>query len=213
MNGYLARLNPGERRFVVIVGMAVFVVVNLIWVWPHFSDWGNLQGRLLAARTKLAKYEAMIQQKATLEPELKKLEGEGSNVPLEDQAGEFFRAIQVQAGQSGVFFMGNSSRAITTTNQFFTEKAQTITVQGTEKQLVDFLYHLGAGNSLIRVRAISIHPDPSHTRLFANITLVASYQKTQKRRGAARSPEPAVVKTSSPAARTAHSKSIQPKLR
>jgi hypothetical protein len=179
MNSYLARLNPSERRFVVGVGLLFFLVINIFWVWPHFSDWGNLRGRLDKARTKLGRYEAAIQSKPKVEADIKKLASEGSYVPPEDQSIQFLRTIQAQAAQSGVGFQG-SSRAFTSTNQFFLEQAQTITVVAEENQLVDFLYNLGSGNSLIRAREISIRPDPSRQRLNANITLVASYQKAVK---------------------------------
>ena len=44
-------------------------------------------------------------------------------------------------------------------------------------QLVDFLYKLGAGASMIRVRDLTLQPDPPRQRLTADIRLVASYQK------------------------------------
>ena len=42
---------------------------------------------------------------------------------------------------------------------------------------MDFLYKLGSGASMIRVRDLELQPDPPHQRLSANIRLVASYQK------------------------------------
>jgi hypothetical protein len=42
---------------------------------------------------------------------------------------------------------------------------------------VDFLYKLGSGASMIRVRGLELQPDPPHQHLTANIGLVASYQK------------------------------------
>jgi hypothetical protein len=202
MNSYLARLNPSERRFVVGVGLLFFLVINIFWVWPHFSDWGNLRGRLDKARTKLGRYEAAIQSKPKVEADIKKLASEGSYVPPEDQSIQFLRTIQAQAAQSGVGFQG-SSRAFTSTNQFFLEQAQTINVIAEENQLVDFLYNLGSGNSLIRAREISIRPDPSHQRLNANITLVASYQKSAK------APTPA-AKPATPNAKAAGTKPPAP---
>lgn len=179
MNAYFARLNPSERRFVVGVGVVFFIVINLFWVWPHFSDWSGLKTRLEGARLKLANCQTVIQQGERLKPELAKMEGEGASVPFEDQSTEFMRTIQIQASQSGV--------AITTyghqtarTNQFFTEQSQTVSGVSTEKQLVDFMYNLGSGNSLVRVRSLSVHPDASRQQLNANITLVASYQKNPK---------------------------------
>lgn len=176
MNSYWARLNSTERRFLVGVGLVLFIVVNLFWIWPHFSDWGNLKMRLGIAQRKLRTYRTTIAQDEKLKPTVHKMEGEGPGVPPEDQAIQFLRTIQAQAGQCGVGFIGNS-RPTTQTNDFFLEQVQTVTVQATEKQLVNFLYNLGSGNSLIRVRALSLRPDPSHTRLNAYITLVASYQK------------------------------------
>ena len=63
------------------------------------------------------------------------------------------------------------------TNQFFVEQVQNINVLATEDQLVDFLYKLGSASSMIRVRDLTLQPDPPHQRLTADIRLVASYQK------------------------------------
>ena len=52
-----------------------------------------------------------------------------------------------------------------------------INVQATDEQLVDFLYKLGSGASMIRVRDLELQPDAPHQHLTANIRLVASYQK------------------------------------
>ncbi len=190
MNQFLSRLTHSERRFVVGVALVLFIVLNLFWVWPHFSDWDNLQGRLNSARASLQNYNAGIQQGERLKPELSKLEGEGASVLPEDQATAFFQTINAHAIQSGVILGGNS-RTTTRSSQFFMEQVQTIAVQATEKQLVDFLYNLGSGNSLIRARSLSVHPDPSRMQLSASITLVASYQKNPK------------VNTGTPAAKSA----------
>ena len=63
-------------------------------------------------------------------------------VPVEDQALNFLTTIQNQAVQSGVQII-TSTRQPERTNQFFLERAQGLTVQSTEAQLVDFLYKLG----------------------------------------------------------------------
>ena len=199
MNAALARLTPGERRFVVGVAVVLFVVINLFWVWPHFSDFGDLRSRGQTADVKLGSYQGVMQQADRLRPELAKLEGEGAVVPAEDQSVEFFRTIQAQAMRSGVQFIGNS-RTTTRTNQFFLEQVQTITVQATEKQLVDFLYNLGSGGSLIRARSLSVHPDQSRQQLNATITLIASYQKNPKAPGPAAASRAAIAP---PAPRTA----------
>jgi hypothetical protein len=198
MNEYLSRLKPGERRFVVGVVVLLFIVMNIFWVWPHFSDWGVLERRLGAAHTRLKNYEAVIQQRPSLEKELAKLEGDGLAVPPEDQATEFFRAIQTQAMQNGVGFIGNSRPTARTNNQFFVEQLLTVQVQATENQLINFLYNLGSDSSMIRVRSLSVHPDPARQQLNANITLVASYQKNPKTPVAPPPAPPAPVKTATP---------------
>jgi len=180
MKEYFSRLNPSERRFVVVVALLFFIVVNLFWVWPHFSDWGALKGRLDGAYLKLANYQAAIQQSDRLKPELAKLESDGMTVPPEDQSIEFMRTIQSQAGQSGVGITGYGRQTSRTNDLFFTEQDQTISGVATEKQLVAFLFDLGSGNSLVRVRSLSVHPDQNRQQLNANITLVASYQRQPK---------------------------------
>ena len=122
----------------------------------------------------------MFQKTNALGIEVEKMQRGGGNVPAEDQAVAFLRTIQTQAAQSGVAVGGNG-RLITRTNSpFFMEQIQTITVAAGEKQLVDFLYNLGSGDSLVRVRDLSIRPDPPRQQLQANITLIASYQKNVK---------------------------------
>jgi hypothetical protein len=89
----------------------------------------------------------------------------------------FVRLIQNQAAQSGVIIVNMGSQRQSGTNAFFMEQNETVTLQSGEKQLVDFLYNLGAGNSLIRVKVLSVQPDPSHQQLATRATLVASYQR------------------------------------
>lgn len=179
MNSYLSQLNPAERRFVIVVGLAFFLVINIFWIWPHFGDWTEYRRRLDRARTDYSNRERVIQQEPTLKRQIAELANEGGSVPPEDQSIQFLRTIQVQAAQSGVGFQG-SFRTATSTNQFFMEQLQTIRVLSGENQLIDFLYNLGSGNSMIRVRELSVRPDQSRQQLDANITLVASYQKASK---------------------------------
>lgn len=180
MKEFFARLNPTERRFVVGVAVVFFLVVNIVWVWPHFGDWGRTQEALRTARGLLLKFETGTNEIPTLEREIARFRGQGMFVPPEDQNIQFFRQIQNQATMSGVLItqMGSTRQTTAADNPFFVEQNQTISVQSGEKQLVDFLYRLGAeSNSLIRVKVLSVSPDPPHQNLNARITLVASYQK------------------------------------
>lgn len=187
MMRFLDKLNlrPGERRLVVLVAFTVFVVINLIFVWPHFGDLALASVKLEKARLDLAKYERKVQQTGLYKTRLAEYEKDNPEVPTEDQGVQFQRTIQQQAAASQVN-VTTFSRATTKTNSiFFLEQLQTISVQTTDTNLVDFLYNLGAGQSLIRVRELSLRPDQPRYNLGGNITLVASYQKKLPVKGAA----------------------------
>ena len=204
MKGYLDNLRPFERRMVVGVGAVLFVVLNFWFVVPHFSDWTKVQRRMGDARLTVEKFNAEIAQKSYFEREVRKLAGEGLEVPLDDQAIHFQSAINAQQVQSGVS-VDQIGRQTSHTNQFFLELAQPLTLHSKEPQLVDFLYSLGSGNSLIRVRDLTLRPDPPRQQLMATDKLVASYQKKPSARAAAAPstaaparPAPQVTKPAAP---------------
>ncbi len=193
-----SRLSSMERWFVILVIIGVFFVVNFIFILPRFNDWGALKNRLGEAQSDKQKFETMIAQIPTFSNQIAQLESENSAVPQEDQAINFLSAIQNQAAQSGVTLVANT-RQPERTNQFFLERAQSLTTQSGEAELVNFLYNLGVGNSQIRARSLSISRDPSQTQLKATITLIASYQKKPPTR-ATPAPRPATApKQTSPA--------------
>jgi Tfp pilus assembly protein PilO len=176
MKRYFDNLRPFEKRVLVVVATALFVVLNLAFVMPYFSQWGRVQTRMSAARRKLALYSGEAAQIPAYQKQIRTLAGDNQDVPAEDQANQFSRAIQMQQTDSGVLITSTSKQS-SRTNEFFLELSQNIGVQSSEKQLVNFLYNLGSGGSLIRVRDMNLHTDPSHQSLVANIKLVASYQK------------------------------------
>ena len=178
MKKYFAHLRPLERRLAVGVVVILILVLNFVFIRPHFSDWSQLKTRLKNARDTLASYQAAIAQATNYQAQVKSLEGQGEFVALEDQAINFMRAIQSQSAESGVGIV-STSRQTTRTNEFFVELVQNINVIATDQQLVDFLYKLGSGASMIRVRDLELQPDPVHQHLNANIRLVASYQKME----------------------------------
>jgi Tfp pilus assembly protein PilO len=177
MKKYFAHLRPLERRLAVGVLVILIIVLNWVFIWPHFADWGNLRGRLDSARRKLELCQTAVVQMTNYQAQVKSLEGQGEFVALEDQAINFMRTIQAQAEASGIG-RANYSRSIMHTNDaFFIEQLQNINVVATDQQLVDFLYKLGSGASMIRVRDLELQPDGPRQHLNANIQLVASYQK------------------------------------
>jgi hypothetical protein len=193
MKGYFNNLRPFERRLVVAVGVMVFIVLNFAFVFPHFSDWGKMKDRKAKAELTLQKFLTDIQQTNQIGREVTKLESQGAGVPQEDQASEFMRTVQVLAGQYHVNII-NFNKMTDHTTPFFVEKSLPLSLAAKEEDLVDFLYNLGAQNSLIRVRGLNVHPDlPQRQNLNVAVTVVASYQKKAPARGTApgRSTSPA----------------------
>jgi type II secretory pathway component PulM len=177
MKKYFSQLRPLERRVAVGTLVVLILVLNWAFVWPHFSDWSNLRHRLNDAEKKLKLYQMMIAQIPDYQAKVKVYESQGEFVAPDDQAINFMRAIQSQSTASGVAIV-NTSRQLTRTNDaFFVEQIQNINVTATDAQLVDFLYKLGSGASMTRVRDLELQPDTAHQHLTANIKLVASYQK------------------------------------
>jgi Tfp pilus assembly protein PilO len=177
MKKYFAQLRPLERRLAVAVLVIVFLALNWWFIWPHFSDWGDLQQRGAAAAQKLKVYQQAISQGTGYQKLVKEFESSGEVVAREDQGVDFVRAVQTQSYASGVGILKQSPQITSTNDQFFVEQVLNVNVQGTDDQLVDFLYKLGTGASMIRVRGLELQPDPPHQHLTAQIRLVASYQK------------------------------------
>jgi Tfp pilus assembly protein PilO len=205
MKRYWDNLRPLEKRLVAGIGVVVFILVNLWFVVPHFSDWGKVQARNAKAQLTLRTYQNEIAQKGTYERMLGVLEGEGQNVPQEEQSTHFSSIIQSQAMQAGVAIQ-DYGKQNSATNLFFLELSQTIRVQAREQQLVDFLYNLGSSNSLIRVRDLTLNPDQPRQNLLATIKLVATYQKKPAVRAAAPvatpAAKPGAAKAPAPAAKS-----------
>lgn len=179
MNSFLDKLNLSaqERRILVVFLTIAFVVLNALFVWPHFSDMGRVKRQLSAARDTVENYRKEIARVPSYRTRLEALEKQGEAVLAAEQALQLTRTVQNQAQLNGVAITATRPVTSTSTNQFFDEQALSIDVTATDKELVDFLVALGSGNSMIRVRDMDLRPDPAQYRLLGKITVVASYQK------------------------------------
>lgn len=197
MSNWFDKLNlrPGERRLLVLIGIAFFVVLNIMFVKPHFGVVGKLRGQLDQQESTRARYQREIARTKDYEKRIKELELQGQTVPSTEMGLEFQKTVQRQAAASALSILSTDARAGGTANQtseFFEEQILRVTAAGNDKQLVDFLYRIGTGDSLIRVRELSVSPDPGGMRLNTIITLVASYQRASK---PSSKPEPKPVAT------------------
>jgi len=127
-SGYWSNLRPFEKRVVVGFGALFFIVLNFLFVIPHFSDLAGVNDRMGDAQRKLGRYQAEIGKTNEYAAGLRKFEGENSDVPAEEQSMQFANAVNIQAGQSGVH-ISSAAHINTQTNQFFLEKTQSLGVQ------------------------------------------------------------------------------------
>jgi hypothetical protein len=205
VKGYWNNLRPFEKRVLVGVLSLVFIVLNVWFVFPHFSDLSLVQRRNLKARKTLEAFQKEIAELPAYQTNIAKLMGEsgGRSVESEDQVYQFDRAILDQAQKTGVNITGKPTKPRFDTNTFFLEVSESINVVSAEKPLVDFLYNLGSADSLIRVRDLTLKPADNVKRqeLSAIINLVASYQKNPPK--AAAPVTPAAKKAPTAAVRTA----------
>jgi len=193
-------LRPAEKRLVVAAAVALFIVLNLLFVVNRFGEWGRVEKQIKAAHKRLNDYKVEVDKQPGYKRELDRLQKIGQAIPAEDQALDLSKTVTTQAQLSGVLVQNLvpsvRGTAGARTNIFFEEKSATISLNATEQQLVDFLYLLGSGDSLIRARNMNVSPDPTKMRLNSQMTLVASYQRkpaARSRAGGASKPAATAV--------------------
>jgi len=103
------------------------------------------------------------------------LAAEDPGVQPENQADHFPREIAAQAAQAQVALL-SVSRVTSQTNGFVLERRQTLALEATRPQLLNFLRSLAESNSVLRVGDLSVRPNPDRTRLAANVVVVGHYR-------------------------------------
>lgn len=187
-------LRPAERRLVVVIALVVIAVLYFWFIWPQFSEWNKLHHRKEEIIQALQRYQREIDKTSTYQSGLRKLKEKGEVVDAEAQALAMQRTVNSQAAMSGVSITGYTpgkgpANSGGKTNAFFEEQTGTISFVAEENALVNFLFALSSGNSLIRVSSMTINPEATRMKLMGNMTLVASYPK----RAAAKSAAPAAT--------------------
>jgi Tfp pilus assembly protein PilO len=215
MSSYFDKLNlrPQERRLIVGILVVIFIVLNVLLVWPKFGAWAKTRAALENAQRDLFNFQRKIAQAQGpngFEAQLKKLEGEsqGESVVADEQQIQLFRTVQSKVMENKVSVSNygkvTESNNLQSTNEFFQEQSIPITVNTGEKELVDFLLDIGSGSSMIRVRDMNLRPaDQNRYRLQGTITLSANYQKKPAPKAAAPATTKSSTTTSKPAAKPA----------
>jgi hypothetical protein len=184
---FLEKLNlkPHEIRVVVGIGLVVFVLLNIWFVFPLFPQWAKTQKAINYAREDYVLYKREIERvtgPAGYDARLKKLEDDGASILPEEFAVQFARNVQSTAQANGITpqSVQTSGRggATASPTDVFEELSVNLTFNNAEEtKLVDFLNELSTGKSLIRVRDMNLRPDATKTKLQGTLTLTASFQK------------------------------------
>jgi hypothetical protein len=181
-------LSPQERRLVVGVLVVVFVFLNFWLVWPHFNDWRTVQDGISEAERKLYDYTSEAALRTQLQQRADTLEDINVSLPLTDQGLYFDRAIRKMARESNLMLQSVSQRTssfagsstASRARDFFEEREATLSIQADDQQLVSFLHALGASNSFIRVKQMSLRPEaPAKTKIQGELILVASFPRDE----------------------------------
>ena len=173
-------LRPAERRLLVGVGVVLFIVLNVYLVWPHFSDWKRLRGEIAALRSTLATYQAEQARLPEYEAKEAALKGRGPKITTAEMGLALIKLVQPKAARAGINVVqwNPSSGATSRNSEFFDEHVLRITFRNTgDEELLKFLVSLGDGDSVIRIRDLTIRPESNKMKLTGNVTMVASYQK------------------------------------
>ena len=180
-------LRPQEKRVIVAIAVVVFVILNLVLVFPHFKDYAKIEAELKKTRQTIATNNAIIaKDKDPVHGLKKQLED-----PEQQQGGvaafkeiALLETVTAQARANG-FFPQTSAPVKTPvgpasqSDKFFESQSVRIVVQSAEDALVKFIYDVGNDPAMIRVWELELHPfDNNRYRLNAAITLTANYQKT-----------------------------------
>jgi hypothetical protein len=104
----------------------------------------------------------------------------------ENQVDRFARDISAQAAAAQLKIL-SASRVNSQTNALVCERRQSLALEATGSQLQNFLRGLAQSNSVLRVRDLSMRPNPDRTRLEANVLVVGHYRLQPS--GEAQTPE------------------------
>jgi hypothetical protein len=176
-------LRPQEQRLVVMAVAILAVVLHFWFVQPYFREWSKVRAELDKAERTLKTYQAEIARTNEYTAKRLKLEIQGSSIPAEQQAQAniLIGRIQAIADQSklsvgNIAPLGHSRTG--RTNDFFEDQTINVSVNPSgAAEWVDFLYAIGSGDLLVRVKDLSVNPDGTQTKLMGSMKLVASFQK------------------------------------
>src|SRR5262245_32700707 len=91
------------------------------------------------------------------------------------KARQFNSSIFEEAMNAGLV-VNMCSKVTSRTNESFAELRQTLAVESTEPQLLDFLGNIAASNSPLRIVSFSLRHSPDRSRMLANMVIAGDYR-------------------------------------
>ena len=183
MKSFVDKLNlkSSELRFLGLVALVVFAMLNVWLVWPHFYEWATAKDEIAKSRKKLKDWQVRIERRPQQEEVLRRLEKQGPTALMEGQAGNLLASIEAHMRMNNIIDRGKRVfvNQNAPTNQFFEEFAYTVNIAATNEALINFLLDLASPNSMIRVREMKLDRDAATggTLLAGSLRIVASYAK------------------------------------
>lgn len=214
MKSFFDKLTPAERRLVVLVGIALFVVINIWWIIPRFGEYGKFVKERDKTLELIRKYNAEISRKKGYDDQILALTKLGGEIASQDAALRLVDEVNTHVALcainvSSISPMNRGSSGGKT--NFFEEATVQVGFNAGEQELINFLYRLADKQYLIRAKSLTVGPDlPGRTRLQGNVTLVKSYQKKPPPKAAPTVPSRTAPATNT-AARTAPKNTPAPK--
>jgi len=184
-SSFLDQLNltPQERRIVVGIAVVVFVVLNLLLVWPHFGDLARVRHDLDDTRKTMMQWNQKIAMDVEptngIKTKLMKLQSQQGGGIVNQQV-QLQKSVYDQAMKTGVNI--SEYRPVTSTgsssNEFYEEQSLKITFECQETQLINFLFNVGNDPAMIRVRELNLRTaDANRYALRGDAFLSANYAK------------------------------------
>lgn len=183
MKSIFDKLNLGalERRIVVAALLVLFIVLNAMFVWPQFKDWNRVQLDIAKTRGTLGDFQREVDGLPALQKKEESLKGTGgAQLASAEMALALLKVVMPKVNAAGINVTSyNPGQGLNTgTNSYFEEQTLRISFQNTgDAELLKFMVSLGENNSTIRIRDLTVKPDPTQTKLMGELTMVASYQK------------------------------------
>jgi hypothetical protein len=202
-------LTPQERRIVVAIAVVVFVVLNLLLIWPHFGDLKRVRQQLDDTRNTMTTWNVEIGKDVDpstngYKNKLKTLERQQGG-GIGSQQIQLQKSIYDQAMKTGVNvgeYRPVSSAGVSS-NEFYEEQSLKITFECQESQLVNFLFNVGNDPAMIRVRELNLHAaDANRYGLKGDAFLSANYAKQQPKAAPPAAKAPAVAPKTAPGDKT-----------